>query len=163
MQGLARTTSILAEGEIMQMAQQNTLIDTNRYFDTIYRKTASLFETATQSAAIIANQPSSVITRCAELGKHLGMAFQITDDILDYTAKNNSLGKTLGDDIKEGKMTLPLIYAFESTTTQPRGNTQAIEDQSADIKLIIQIIHSTDALNAANKTFLIIFRRLSHL
>ena len=147
MKKLSLTTNMLAEGEIIQLANQGSLISETTYLDTIYRKTAALFEAACECAAITANQAPSVQQNCAQFGKHLGLIFQIQDDILDYTACNGSLGKDRGDDIKEGKATLPLIYAFETATKiQKKLLLQAIEQKNVAMDDVIDIISNGPAL-----------------
>ncbi|WP_298770474.1 octaprenyl diphosphate synthase [uncultured Shewanella sp.] len=110
---LADTTNILAEGEVLQLMNCN---DPNTseadYMRVIYCKTAKLFEAATQLAGVIAASSDASQTALAEYGKYLGTAFQLTDDLLDYTADPEELGKNIGDDLAEGKPTLPLIYAI---------------------------------------------------
>lgn len=147
MQALSKTTTILAEGEIMQMTNQNTLVSEQDYFDTIYRKTASLFETATQSVSIITKQDAATTRACAELGRHIGLAFQITDDVLDYTASDQSLGKALGEDIKEGKMTLPLIYTYHTAQKPVRTLIEeTIKSRKTNPDDIITAIEESGAL-----------------
>jgi octaprenyl-diphosphate synthase len=110
MQILSSATNKIAEGEVMQLLNcHNPDVTEKIYFDVIYCKTAKLFEAACHIAAIIADnkKASALLT----YGKNLGIAFQLTDDVLDYTASEAEMGKNLGDDLAEGKPTLPLIYA----------------------------------------------------
>ena len=86
----------------------------------IYCKTAKLFEAATRLAAVISNQPSEIETAMQAYGKHLGTAFQLVDDIMDYTADAKAMGKNVGDDLAEGKPTLPLLYAMHNGNDQQR-------------------------------------------
>jgi len=114
MEILADATNIIAEGEVLQLMNVNDP-DTSEesYMQVIYCKTAKLFEAATQLAAVLADQDESVITAMQNYGMHLGTAFQLIDDVLDYQANADELGKNIGDDLAEGKPTLPLIYALK--------------------------------------------------
>lgn len=113
MEILSEATNQIAEGEVLQLMNCNDASTTEaRYFDVIYGKTARLFEAATQLSAVLTDQPSSVEVAMQEYGKHLGTAFQLADDILDYMADSEDMGKNAGDDLAEGKPTLPLLYAM---------------------------------------------------
>ncbi len=113
MEILSEATNQIAEGEVLQLMNCNDASTTEaRYFDVIYGKTARLFEAATQLSAVLTDQPSSVEVAMREYGKHLGTAFQLADDILDYMADSEDMGKNAGDDLAEGKPTLPLLYAM---------------------------------------------------
>lgn len=117
MQILADATNIIAEGEVLQLMNVNDPETSEQnYMQVIYCKTAKLFEAATQLAAILANQPESVVNAMKLYGMHLGTAFQLIDDVLDYQADADELGKNIGDDLAEGKPTLPLIYALRHTS-----------------------------------------------
>ena len=110
---LADATNVIAEGEVMQLMNCNDPETTEeRYFAVIYSKTARLFEAATQLGAVLAEQPAEIEHALAAYGRHLGTAFQLVDDILDYTADAVTMGKEVGDDLAEGKPTLPLLYAM---------------------------------------------------
>ena len=111
---MADATNTIAAGEVMQLMNSGDPDTTeNRYMDVIYRKTARLFEAGAQIAAIVARAPASVEVALARYGKHLGIAFQLIDDALDYRGDSESLGKNIGDDLAEGKPTLPLIHALK--------------------------------------------------
>lgn len=114
MEILSHTTNRIAEGEVMQLMNCGSA-DTSeqQYMDTIQSKTAILFEASTQLGAVITKQASTVESAMAAYGLHLGTAFQLMDDILDYTANAEHMGKNVGDDLAEGKPTLPLINAIE--------------------------------------------------
>lgn len=113
MEILSEATNQIAEGEVLQLMNCNDASTTEaRYFDVIYGKTARLFEAATQLSAVLTDQPSSVEVAMQEYGRHLGTAFQLADDILDYMADSEDMGKNAGDDLAEGKPTLPLLYAM---------------------------------------------------
>src|SRR5690554_28240 len=110
---LADATNIISEGEVLQLMNCNDPDTTEAsYFDVIYGKTGKLFEAATQLGAVLADQPAAVEDALAAYGRHLGTAFQLVDDLLDYTADSETMGKQAGDDLAEGKPTLPLLYAM---------------------------------------------------
>jgi len=113
MEILSETTNVIAEGEVLQLLNcHDADTTTSRYMEVIHRKTAKLFEAATHLGAVLAETPQ--YEQClAEYGRHLGAAFQLIDDALDYMADAKTLGKNLGDDLAEGKPTLPLIYVLE--------------------------------------------------
>lgn len=117
MQVLADTTNAIAEGEVLQLLNLNNPETTERaYFKVIERKTAKLFDAATRLGAMLANQDADACARFGAIGMQLGIAFQLADDVLDYQAEEGALGKTLGDDLAEGKPTLPLIYAMSKAS-----------------------------------------------
>ncbi|MBA6408038.1 octaprenyl diphosphate synthase [Pseudoalteromonas sp. 5Ae-yellow] len=126
MQVLADATNIIAEGEVLQLMNCNDPDTTEAsYMQVIYSKTAKLFEAATGLAAIITEQDQSTLDALNLYGMHLGTAFQLVDDVLDYNADAEQLGKNIGDDLAEGKPTLPLIYAMQHGSEQ---QTQLIRD-----------------------------------
>ncbi|RUO56353.1 octaprenyl diphosphate synthase [Pseudidiomarina homiensis] len=110
---LADATNVISEGEVLQLMNCNDPDTTEAsYFDVIYGKTGKLFEAATQLGAVLANESTEVEEALAAYGRHLGTAFQLVDDLLDYTADSEVMGKQAGDDLAEGKPTLPLLYAM---------------------------------------------------
>jgi octaprenyl-diphosphate synthase len=110
---LADATNVISEGEVLQLMNCNDPETTEAsYFDVIYGKTGKLFEAATQLGAVLANETEQVEEALAAYGRHLGTAFQLVDDLLDYTADSEVMGKQAGDDLAEGKPTLPLLYAM---------------------------------------------------
>ena len=110
---MADATNTIAAGEVMQLMNSGDPDTTEiRYLEVIYRKTARLFEAGAQVAAIVAKAPAPVEAALARYGKHLGIAFQLIDDALDYQGDSRELGKDVGDDLAEGKPTLPLIHAL---------------------------------------------------
>ena len=110
---LGEATNAIAEGEVLQlMTAHDPDTSEARYLEVIHRKTARLFEAAGQIGAVIADAPAPISDALARYGKHIGTAFQLIDDVLDYQADESSLGKNLGDDLAEGKPTLPLIHAL---------------------------------------------------
>ena len=146
---MATATNKIAEGEVLQLLNAHDADTTEeRYFDVIYRKTAKLFEAGTQIAAILSKAVPSVETGMTRYGRHLGAAFQLIDDVLDYTADADQLGKNLGDDLAEGKPTLPLIHALKNGTEEQRAIVRAsIEHGSiADLPRITAAIESTGGL-----------------
>ena len=118
---LSDATNIVAEGEVLQLMNCNDPDTTEEsYLQVIYCKTAKLFEAATRLAAVITQQDSAIETAMADYGKYLGTAFQLVDDIMDYTADAKEMGKNVGDDLTEGKPTLPLLYAMKHGTDEQR-------------------------------------------
>jgi octaprenyl-diphosphate synthase len=110
---LSKAAATIAEGEVLQLVTQNDLSTTEaRYLEVIQGKTAALFAAACQIGAVVASRPDREETALAEYGMKLGIAFQLVDDALDYVADQATLGKTIGDDFREGKITLPVLVAF---------------------------------------------------
>lgn len=126
---LSDATNIVAEGEVLQLMNCNDPNTTEEsYMQVIYCKTAKLFEAATRLAAIITKQDSATEEAMADYGKYLGTAFQLVDDIMDYTADAKEMGKNVGDDLAEGKPTLPLLYTMKhGSDTQKKLVSDAIE------------------------------------
>jgi octaprenyl-diphosphate synthase len=146
---MAGATNKIAEGEVLQLMNAHDPDTTEtQYFDVIYRKTAKLFEAGAQIATIVANAPSAQEQAMARYGKCLGTAFQLVDDVLDYRASRDELGKNLGDDLAEGKPTLPLIYALAHGNAQQQQVLRTgIENGGLEsITAITQIIESTGGL-----------------
>ena len=115
---LADTTNIIAEGEVLQLTHScQADLDESTYLQVIHHKTAQLFESACQLSAVLANQPQATQDALQAYGRHFGMAYQLIDDVLDYTA-DSKLGKNRGDDFREGKVTLPLIVALNNLPDQ---------------------------------------------
>lgn len=110
---LADATNTIAEGEVQQLLNRGDPDTTEqRYLEVVHNKTAKLFEAAAQAGAVIAGQDRQTERAMAVYGKHLGIAYQLIDDVLDYSASSERLGKNIGDDLAEGKPTLPLLYAL---------------------------------------------------
>lgn len=119
MEILSDATNRIAEGEVLQLMNVNDASVTEaNYFEVIYCKTAKLFEAATRLAAVISRQDESVEAALLDYGKHLGTAFQLIDDVLDYNSDSETMGKNAGDDLAEGKPTLPLLHAMWNGTEQ---------------------------------------------
>ncbi|MEQ1721463.1 MAG: octaprenyl diphosphate synthase [Nitrosomonas sp.] len=152
MQVLADATNTIAEGEVLQLLNcRDPNVTEESYLQVIRYKTAKLFEAASYLGAILGNVSAKEEEAMAVYGMHLGTAFQLIDDILDYSGNNSDIGKNLGDDLAEGKPTLPLIYAMK-TGTQHQADIirKAIEDGGQDgFQPILDIIQQTDALNYA--------------
>lgn len=126
---LADATNVISEGEVLQLMNCNDPDTTEQsYFDVIYGKTARLFEAATQLAAVINNSDEKIEQAMRIYGMHLGTAFQLIDDVMDYTSEAGDMGKNVGDDLAEGKPTLPLLYAmWNSEGNQQQQIRDAIE------------------------------------
>lgn len=147
MEVLADTTNVVAEGEVLQLMNCNDPDTTEEsYMQVIYCKTARLFEAATQLAAVIAKEDPKIEQALADYGKHLGTAFQLVDDIMDYTADAKEMGKNVGDDLAEGKPTLPLLYAMAHGNDEQR---QLIRDA---IEHCTGMDHLEDILAAMKET-----------
>ena len=117
MQILADATNVIAEGEVLQLLNMHDPdVTEERYLQVIRSKTAKLFEAAAQIGALIANATPEQIESAAEYGRSLGTAFQLVDDVLDYSGNAQDTGKNVGDDLREGKPTLPLIYLMKNGT-----------------------------------------------
>ena len=150
MRVLANTTNAIAEGEVLQLLHvRNPDTDEAAYLQVIERKTAVLFAAATRLGALLAGADAKTQQALHDYGLQLGFAFQIADDVLDYTADADSLGKNLGDDLAEGKATLPLIHALTRTDPETRTQMQAAV-RSGDIDampMILQAIRATGGLD----------------
>ena len=149
MEVLADATRTIAEGEVMQLTNcKNPEITEADYLKTISYKTAKLFQTAAQSGGIVASATPLQEAGLANYGTHLGNAFQLIDDVLDYTGSANELGKNIGDDLAEGKPTLPLIYVMKNGHENEKALVRnAIKTGNTDsIKEIIEAIKGSGAL-----------------
>ena len=146
---LSKATNTIAEGEVLQLLNCHDPDTTEeRYLEVIHSKTAKLFEAASELAAIICDRPSEEQQAMAKYGMHLGCAFQLIDDVLDYTSSAEDMGKNLGDDLAEGKPTLPLIYTMRNgTAEQSKMVKNAIENGDLDkIEQIHDAIHRCGAI-----------------
>jgi octaprenyl-diphosphate synthase len=146
---LSHATNTIAEGEVMQLLNVHDPDTTEeRYLAVIYAKTARLFEAGSQLGAVIAGRSENDEKALADYGKYLGTAFQLVDDVLDYSATADELGKNVGDDLAEGKPTLPLIYAMaHGSEAQADQIRQAIREGGLDhIAEITETIESTGAI-----------------
>ncbi|MBC7489565.1 MAG: octaprenyl diphosphate synthase [Glaciimonas sp.] len=119
MQIVANATNVIAEGEVLQLLNMhNPDVSEKRYLEVIRSKTAKLFEAAAQIGALIAGADDSAIDAAGDYGRSLGTAFQLIDDVLDYSGNSADIGKNVGDDLREGKPTLPLIYLMQHGTVE---------------------------------------------
>ena len=152
MEVLADTTNTIAEGEVQQLLNMgDPEVDQHRYMQVIENKTAKLFEAACRLAAIISDQSPQVEQALASYGNRLGSAFQIADDVLDYNGEAETMGKNAGEDIAEGKPTLPLILARERCNEKERALLdEAIRNGGADdLNPVLAIIEKTGSIKAA--------------
>ncbi len=152
MEILAEATNVIAEGEVLQlMNMHDASLDEAGYLRVIRSKTAKLFEASTRLAAVLAKAPREVEEACATYGQALGTAFQVIDDVLDYDGDAGEMGKNLGDDLREGKATLPLIAAMQRGTPAQAGVIRsAIENGSVEeLDAIVAIVRDTGALEVA--------------
>ncbi|MCA1417018.1 polyprenyl synthetase family protein, partial [Bradyrhizobium sp. NBAIM20] len=118
---LAEATNVIAEGEVLQlMNMHDPDITVENYLRVIRFKTAKLFEASARLGAVLADAPQAVEEACAAYGRALGTAFQLIDDVLDYEGDAHELGKNIGDDLREGKTTLPLLIAMERASPEQR-------------------------------------------
>jgi len=149
MQILAETTNTIAEGEVQQLInRQDPDTSQENYLKVIRHKTAKLFEAAAQLGAVIANRSEKEVEAMAAYGRHLGTAFQLIDDVLDYSSSAEELGKNIGDDLAEGKPTLPLLYAmWNGNEEEAKIIRDAIEHGGLEhIEQIKETINSTGAI-----------------
>jgi octaprenyl-diphosphate synthase len=149
MEILAHATNRIAEGEVLQLLNtKDPDTDEARYMEVIVRKTATLFEAGTRLGAVLAGCPDAVETAMADYGRNLGVAFQLIDDALDYGTSSAELGKNIGDDLDEGKPTLPILRAMQvGSPAQRHLLRDAIEHGGRDrIDDVIAAIASTDAI-----------------
>jgi octaprenyl-diphosphate synthase len=147
---MADSTNKISEGEVLQLLNiGRSDLSEAEYFEVIKYKTATLFEAAATVATIIAGGTPQVETTLANYAINLGNAFQIADDVLDYIGNSNDMGKNMGDDLQEGKVTLPLIYLLQhGSTTEKNLIKNAIEKPAeADINYIVGLINNSNAIN----------------
>jgi len=149
MQILADATNVIAEGEVLQlMNMHDAALDEAGYLSVIRSKTAKLFEASARLGAVLAGAPAAVEEACADYGQSLGTAFQVIDDVLDYTGDPAEMGKNLGDDLREGKTTLPLILAMQRGSKEEAALVRAAIEQGETEHLpdIARIVQRTGAL-----------------
>ncbi|CAC9452071.1 Octaprenyl diphosphate synthase (EC 2.5.1.90) [uncultured Gammaproteobacteria bacterium] len=151
---LSKATNEIAQGEVLQLLNcQNAALTEEQYYQVIKRKTAVLFQAATQIGGLLSNVDSVQEQALKNYGLHLGNAFQIIDDVLDYQSNAQTMGKEVGDDLSEGKTTLPIIYALKNTTAKDR---QLLEDainnaDNSKIKQVLDILQSVNAFDYTRK------------
>ncbi len=151
---LSRTSAIIAEGEVLQLSnERNIHITQETYIQIITAKTAALFSAACEVGAVIANRSASEQAAMADYGLNLGIAFQIADDTLDYSAEQTKLGKTVGDDFREGKVTLPIILALkQATPTEELFWHQVItsgEQHEDDLQVALKLLQEKNIIEAS--------------
>ena len=150
MQTLADATNVIAEGEVLQLLNcHDASVDADNYLRVIHCKTAKLFEAAMRLGAMLSHADAAQEQAAAAYGIHLGTAFQLVDDVLDYSGDADTIGKSLGDDLAEGKPTLPLIYAMQhGTPAQAERVRHAIEQGDLTrFGEVLQIVQETGALD----------------
>ena len=148
---LSAAAATIAEGEVLQLVTQNDTTTTEaQYLEVIEGKTAALFAAATRIGAVVADRPAEEAEALDAYGRNLGTAFQLVDDALDYAAEQEQLGKTVGDDFREGKITLPVLLAFERGTEAERGfwrrTLEGREQQPEDLAEAQRLIERHAAL-----------------
>ena len=154
MEIMASTTNAIAEGEVMQLYHANLpQIDEQAYLATIQRNTARLFQAATQLAAILAGADAASEAALIAFGFNIGLAFQISDDLLDYSQKPTTIGKNPGDDLADGKCTLPLIHALKNASNSSKKLIRTAIENGDRTKFndILEIIESTGSVKYASK------------
>ena len=154
MEIMANATNVIAEGEVLQlMNAHDPETSEQRYLDVINRKTARLFEAGAEVAAVLSESPPEVQGALARFGRHLGTAYQLVDDVLDYRSNPSDRGKNLGDDLAEGKPTLPLIHALKhGDDLQRAAIRRAIKDGGlAELAPIVAAIEATGGLYYAQR------------
>lgn len=149
MKVLSQATNIISEGEVLQLLNcHNADVDEERYMKVIHYKTAKLFQASAEIAAILGTQDSAIIKAFANYGMYLGTAFQLIDDVLDYSGDEDETGKHLGDDLAEGKPTLPLIYVMQNGTPEQANTVKnAIENGGREVfAQVLEVIKNSNAL-----------------
>ena len=148
---LSRAAATIAEGEVLQLVTQNDLSTSEaRYLEVIEGKTAALFAAACEVGAVVADRPRGEAAALAEFGMNLGIAFQLVDDALDYAADQAVLGKTVGDDFREGKITLPVLLAYQAGDAADRDfwrrTIEASEQNEADLDRALHLMQRCGAI-----------------
>ncbi len=146
---MADATNRIAAGEVLQLLNiHDPSVSEDRYLDVVERKTATLFQAGARIAAVIAGADAAVEEQCAQYGGAFGKAFQIIDDVLDYSGDANQIGKRLGDDLREGKMTLPLIHALRNAAPAQRDLvTSAVREGRGDFATVARIVTENGSLD----------------
>jgi octaprenyl-diphosphate synthase len=148
---LSRASSVIAEGEVLQLITANdTETREEAYLEVIRSKTAALFAAACRIGAVVADRPAAEEAALESYGLNLGIAFQLIDDVLDFSAKQALLGKTVGDDFREGKITLPIILAFQRGDDEDRAfwrrTLEELDQTDADLEHAIGLLERTGGL-----------------
>ena len=151
---LARATNIISEGEVQQLCHiKNPETTENQYMEIITRKTAALFQAAAQSGAIIAGADKGEVNAIGDYALHLGIAFQLMDDNLDYFGFSDALGKNVGDDLAEGKVTLPIIAALRNGSLEQASLIEAaiLKGGGEDLDIVLKLVRETGGLEYTEK------------
>ena len=150
---MSNAVNVIAEGEVLQLMNCNDP-DTSEesYMQVIYSKTARLFEAATQVGAILCEAPAEVETALQDYGRYLGTAFQLIDDVMDYTSDGDEMGKNVGDDLAEGKPTLPLLYAMQHGNDSQRAMIREAIEQANGMERLTEILQAMDDTGALEYT-----------
>jgi octaprenyl-diphosphate synthase len=148
---LSDASAVIAEGEVLQLVTSNdTEASEQAYLDVVRRKTAALFSAACRIGAVIADRPEAEEEALESYGLNLGIAFQLIDDVLDYSARQAELGKTIGDDFREGKITLPVILAFRRGDEEERAfwrrTLESLDQRDTDLAHGIELMERHNAL-----------------
>jgi len=151
---LSRASAVIAEGEVLQLATNSNLATTEaEYLAVVEAKTAALFAAACEIGAVVAGRPATDAAALRRFGMDFGIAFQIVDDVLDYSAREARLGKTIGDDFREGKMTLPVVYAITRGSEVERAfwrrTLEELSQRPGDLDHAIALIERRDGFAAA--------------
>ena len=142
---LIELTQQMVEGELLQMEKLGKCISLDEHFDLIFRKTACLFSVSMRMGALLGNATDDQESRLGEYGRHLGLAFQIVDDVLDLTASEEILGKPVASDLREGKVTMAVIHALERCTPAERKLVETVLEERAFVS--VQHEQILDVLN----------------
>jgi octaprenyl-diphosphate synthase len=151
---LSRASAVIAEGEVLQLATTNNLkTSESEYLAVVAAKTAALFAAACEIGAIVADRPATDAAALHQFGESFGIAFQIVDDVLDYSAREAKLGKTVGDDFREGKMTLPVVHAIGRGNDMERAfwrrTLEDMEQREGDLEHAVALIERHNGFAAA--------------
>lgn len=166
MQLFAETLAVIVNGELTQLFSARGVINRDNYYQRIYAKTASLFEMTTRAAAMVSQNDQSVIETMRKFGYELGMAFQIVDDLLDFTGEQSAVGKPLGSDLLQGLVTLPAIYYAETNPDHPDVRSLAAGgwgDHERMERLVQSIRASEAAHEAMREAEQCVERAIAHL
>lgn len=146
---LAKTTNAIAEGEVLQLLKRNDpQLTEKEYMEIIANKTARLFQAASEVASLVSDCSTQQQAQMSKFGLHLGITFQLIDDVLDYAGNREMLGKNIGDDLAEGKVTLPLIHALQHAGPQATLIEETIRTGGAmDLDMIIEVMHTARSLD----------------
>jgi len=148
---LSRASSIMAEGEVLQLRTQNDLETTEiDYLEVVQAKTAELFAAASRIGAVLSGRPSEEEAALDRFGRNLGIAFQLVDDMLDFSARQTEFGKSIGDDFREGKITLPILLSFTRSNEEDRvfwrRALEAMDQRPGDLEHAIELVERCGAL-----------------